>query len=63
MAGENRGPELLVVTAVMVSMAFVSTVLRCFVRLVMVKAWGIDDWFMVAATVRLNSSETPRKRH
>ncbi|KAL0264573.1 hypothetical protein SLS55_000523 [Diplodia seriata] len=51
MAGENRGPELFAVTVVMVVMAFISTVLRCYVRLGMVKAWGIDDWFMLAATL------------
>lgn len=53
MAVENRGPELLYVCAVMVSLAFVSTVLRVYVRLGIVKAFGIDDWFMVAATVGL----------
>lgn len=51
MAVENRGPELLYVCAVMVSLAFVSTVLRVYVRLGIVKAFGIDDWFMVAATL------------
>ncbi|OJD35828.1 uncharacterized protein BKCO1_15000110 [Diplodia corticola] len=51
MAGENRGPELFCVTVIMVCMAVVSTALRCFVRLGMVKAWGIDDWFMLAGTL------------
>ncbi|GME36641.1 putative integral membrane protein [Neofusicoccum parvum] len=50
-SSDNRGPELLYVCAVMVGMAFISTVLRVYVRLGVVKAFGIDDWFMVAATL------------
>lgn len=48
---ENRGPELQAVCAAFVSAAFVSTVLRCYVRLRLVKAFGLDDYFMVVATV------------
>lgn len=58
-SSDNRGPELLYVCAVMVGMAFISTVLRVYVRLGVVKAFGIDDWFMVAATVRPRSEKLP----
>lgn len=51
MAVETRGPELLVITAVMLAFSIVSIVLRVYVRLGMVKAFGLDDWFMVAAAV------------
>ncbi|KAL6705466.1 hypothetical protein ACN47E_006731 [Coniothyrium glycines] len=46
---ENRGPELRGVVAWMVSMAFVATVLRLYVRLRLVKAFGWDDGWMTLA--------------
>lgn len=56
---DNRGPELLAVCATFVSMAFVSVVLRCYVRLRIVKAFGWDDGFMVFALVsRLGHGRT-----
>jgi hypothetical protein len=48
---DNRGPELLAVCSLFVAMAFVSVVLRCYVRLHLVKAFGWDDGFMVLALV------------
>ncbi|KAF2191951.1 hypothetical protein K469DRAFT_556288 [Zopfia rhizophila CBS 207.26] len=49
MAIENRGPELQAACATFVSMAFVATMMRIYVRLRLVRAFGWDDWFMVAA--------------
>jgi hypothetical protein len=31
--------------------AIIANLLRCFVRVRMVKAFGVDDWLMVGATV------------
>lgn len=49
---ENRGPQLQAVCSTFVSLAFVSVLLRIYVRLRLVKAFGWDDWFMVLAMVR-----------
>ncbi|KAK7178563.1 integral membrane protein [Paraphaeosphaeria sporulosa] len=46
---ENRGPQLQGVVLWMVSMAFVATVLRVYVRIRLVKAFGWDDAWMVFA--------------
>ncbi|KAI3398338.1 hypothetical protein diail_9430 [Diaporthe ilicicola] len=51
MAIENRGPELRGVAIALVTMATVSFILRAYVRARMVKAFGVDDWFMLAATI------------
>lgn len=51
MAGENRGPQLAGVAITMLTLACVSMALRGYVRIRITKAFGIDDWFMVAATV------------
>ncbi|KAF2855630.1 hypothetical protein T440DRAFT_159167 [Plenodomus tracheiphilus IPT5] len=46
---DNRGPELVAVCSVFVSLAFIATVLRVYVRAFVVKAFGWDDGFMVFA--------------
>ncbi|KAL1881321.1 hypothetical protein Daus18300_001174 [Diaporthe australafricana] len=51
MAIENRGPELRGVAITLVAMATISFALRAYVRARMVKAFGVDDWFMLAATI------------
>ena len=52
MAGiENRGPVLSAVSIFFVSMAVVSFTLRAYVRTRMVRAFGVDDWFMLLATI------------
>lgn len=48
---ENRGPELQAVCSTMVSLSFVSVLLRVYTRTRIVKAFGWDDFFMVAALV------------
>jgi hypothetical protein len=47
----NRGPELLAVDVVFMTSAIVSMALRIYVRMRMVKAFGLDDWLMSLATV------------
>ncbi|KAH6682206.1 hypothetical protein F5X68DRAFT_242835 [Plectosphaerella plurivora] len=51
MAIENRGPELLGVNVAFLAAALVSILLRCYVRVFMVKAFGVDDWLMIVAAV------------
>jgi hypothetical protein len=48
---ENRGPQLLGVDVFFIILALITTLLRCYVRIFMVKSWGKEDWFMLAATV------------
>lgn len=47
----TRGPELLAVDIVFVCLAIIANALRCYVRIKMVKAFGLDDWLMSLATV------------
>ncbi|KAJ4324374.1 hypothetical protein N0V84_003935 [Fusarium piperis] len=49
MAVENRGPELQAVCYTLASAAVISTLLRCFVRVRLVKNFGFDDWCMCTA--------------
>jgi hypothetical protein len=61
MAIENRGPELLGVNVAFLAAALVSILLRCYVRVFMVKAFGVDDWLMVVAAVSpMPVAEVPR---
>jgi hypothetical protein len=54
MATPNRGPELLAVNIAFVTTAVLACALRIYVRLMMVKAFGRDDWLMVLATVSVD---------
>ncbi|KAF2691781.1 hypothetical protein K458DRAFT_381627 [Lentithecium fluviatile CBS 122367] len=47
----TRGPELFVVDVAFVTVAIIANALRCYVRLRMVKAFGLDDYLMTLATV------------
>ncbi|KAG9189862.1 hypothetical protein G6011_06730 [Alternaria panax] len=51
MAIPNRGPELLAVNIAFVTTAILACLLRIYVRIRMVKAFGRDDWLMVLATL------------
>ncbi|KAF2648590.1 hypothetical protein K491DRAFT_684585 [Lophiostoma macrostomum CBS 122681] len=42
----NRGPELLRIDVAFAITATIAVLMRCYVRLFMVKAFGIDDWLM-----------------
>ncbi|KAF4784681.1 hypothetical protein HER10_EVM0011124 [Colletotrichum scovillei] len=46
---ENRGPQLVAVGITLVTTAIVATTLRCYVRIFLVKNFGVDDWCMLAA--------------
>ncbi|KAH9904261.1 hypothetical protein F4778DRAFT_731815 [Xylariomycetidae sp. FL2044] len=48
---ENRGPELFVVCVTLLTAAVLSSFLRCCTRLGIVRAFGADDWAMMAATI------------
>ncbi|KAK4172565.1 hypothetical protein QBC36DRAFT_73059 [Triangularia setosa] len=45
----DRGPQLLVIDAVALGLALVATLLRCYVRIRLVRAFGVDDWLMASA--------------
>ncbi|KAH7119835.1 hypothetical protein B0J11DRAFT_71239 [Dendryphion nanum] len=47
----NRAPELLGVNISFLATALVANALRCYVRIRMVKAFGLDDWLMALATL------------
>ncbi|RDW93694.1 uncharacterized protein DSM5745_01016 [Aspergillus mulundensis] len=47
----DRSLAIVVVTAVMLGVAVIAVILRCFVRLYMLRAFGWDDGLMVAALV------------
>ncbi|KAF3004342.1 hypothetical protein E8E13_009559 [Curvularia kusanoi] len=51
MAIPNRGPELIGVNIAFMATAIIANALRCIVRVKMVKAFGVDDWLMVASTL------------
>ncbi|KAK3991131.1 hypothetical protein QBC44DRAFT_58075 [Cladorrhinum sp. PSN332] len=48
---DNRGPALLGIDIAAVALASVATALRCYVRLRLVRAFGLDDWLMLGAMV------------
>lgn len=47
----NRGPAVLAVDSVGLVLAFITVLLRGYVRIFMLKAFGWDDWLMAAAMV------------
>ncbi|GAW21843.1 hypothetical protein ANO14919_113690 [Xylariales sp. No.14919] len=47
----NRGPELFAVCVTLLVVSVVAFGLRMYTRLVIVKTWGLDDWFMSFATI------------
>jgi hypothetical protein len=51
----NRGPELVAVNLTFTVAALIANMLRCYVRMAMVKAFGLDDWLMSLATVTVPS--------
>lgn len=48
---ENRGPQLLGINILFLTLTSIASILRCYVRARMVKAFGGDDWLMMAAMV------------
>ncbi|KAJ8106098.1 hypothetical protein OPT61_g9766 [Boeremia exigua] len=51
MAVPSRAPELIGVNIAFLATAIIANALRCIVRVKMVKAFGVDDWLMVASTI------------
>ncbi|KAI0404065.1 hypothetical protein F4802DRAFT_263231 [Xylaria palmicola] len=47
----NRGPELFAVCITLLIVSVLTFSLRIYTRVVLVKAWGLDDWFMLFATI------------
>jgi hypothetical protein len=52
MAVPNRGPELQAVGYILIVSAAITLMLRCYVRVFLVKSFGLDDWAMCVAMVR-----------
>lgn len=48
---QNRGPQLAAVVALFMVLAWTAVSLRCYVRAIMIKNFGADDWLAVAALV------------
>jgi hypothetical protein len=48
---EDRGPQLRAVCTVLLTVTILSSLLRCYTRLGIVKAFGLDDWLMMLANV------------
>lgn len=55
---DNLGPGLQAAASTFFALAAVTLLLRCYVRLRIAKAFGLDDWFMVVSTIfyALNTS-------
>ncbi|KAF6809058.1 integral membrane protein [Colletotrichum sojae] len=51
---ENRGPELFAVGVALVTTAGVAILLRCYVRIFLVRNFGFDDWCMIGAMIFLS---------
>lgn len=47
----NRGPQLIAVVSVLLAFSITAIILRCYVRISLVKAFGVDDYLMVFAMV------------
>jgi hypothetical protein len=58
----NLGPLLIGINSTACIIAGITCLLRCYVRLILIKAFGLDDWLMVTAMVRTqpNSSHSLR---
>ncbi|KAE8447375.1 hypothetical protein EG329_010789 [Mollisiaceae sp. DMI_Dod_QoI] len=51
MAAEDRGPQIAAVAILFLTLTWIFVGLRCYVRTVMMKSFGMDDWLAVAALV------------
>lgn len=52
----TNAPEILAITSTFFAAALLIVLLRCYVRIIMLKVFGIDDYVMVFAMVRTNDS-------
>jgi hypothetical protein len=46
---EDRGPELLGVIILFLALSWTTVLARCYVRIVMIKAFAIDDWLILVS--------------
>jgi hypothetical protein len=51
MMAEDRGPQVAAVAILFLTLSWVAVSLRCYVRSVMMKSFGTDDWLAVASLV------------
>lgn len=67
MSVPNRGPELQAVCYTLAVSSVIAVALRIYVRVRLVKNFGLDDWFMCSALVsRSPLNDTPNiksRRH
>ena len=54
----TNAPQIMAITGSFFAIALVVVLLRCYVRISMLKVFGIDDWIMVFSMVRLPGSLT-----
>jgi hypothetical protein len=54
MVKENRGPEVEAVAILFLTLAWISVSLRYYVRAVMMKSFGMDDWLAIVALVSVS---------
>jgi hypothetical protein len=47
----DRGPQVSAVVGLFLALSTIGVLLRCYCRIVVVKAFGLDDWFAVIAWV------------
>jgi hypothetical protein len=59
MAAEDRGPAVVAVVGIMLGLSWITVSLRCYVRGVMIKSFGLDDWLAVATLVRTSHALPP----
>jgi hypothetical protein len=51
MMAEDRGPQVAAVAILFLALSWVAVSLRCYVRTVMMKSFGADDWLAVVSLV------------
>jgi hypothetical protein len=51
MAAEDRGPQVAGVAILFLTLSWIFVGLRCYVRAIMMKNFGADDWLAVATLV------------
>lgn len=48
---EDRGPQVAALAILFLTLSCVAVTLRCYVRAIMMKSFGTDDWLSVASLV------------
>lgn len=52
MTTDNRAPEFQAVLGLFLPLCLITVMLRCYVRIRLVKSFGLDDWFAVITMVK-----------